>query len=377
MSADSDDKKHDATAKRLAELRKKGTVLRSRDLTSGMIFIVGVSVIVYMSLQFNIQIRNNFTQSFGLINQVVDNHDFVFIFLRKLVISNFMLIFPVLAGVFVLAFFSPVIFGGWNFTLESIHFNLEKLNPITNLKNIYSPGRMLTEIFKSVVKAVFLLGVLAIFFVVNHQDIFSLGNYPIKGAISKSYDLAYSFMELLMLSLVFLVGLDLVIQYFQYQNKVKMTTQEIKDEYKEAEGNSDVKRKMRSAQFQLLKQRINMSVPKANVIITNPTHYSVALRYDERKDRAPKVIAKGTGPTAKQIRTIAISNGIPIYEAPTLARAIYHTTKIGSEVHPALYVAVAIVLSYVHQLKNYQMGLGQLPQRVTNLEIPEEFIFEK
>ena len=176
-------------------------------------------------------------------------------------------------------------------------------------------------------------------------------------------------------TVILLIIFDVFYQYAQFQNQSKMSDQELKDEYKDAEGSAEVKRKIRSSQFAMYRQRLSVSVPRANVIVTNPTHYAIALRYEANKDKAPKVVAKGKGPVAQQIRSLAIANGVPIYEAAPLARAIYHTTKLNTEIHPELYMSVAIVLSYVHQLKNYQMGIGKQPEYVEDLEIPKEFIF--
>jgi len=194
-------------------------------------------------------------------------------------------------------------------------------------------------------------------------------------SINVGYSIIKSFIILLCITLIALMAFDVFYQYVQFQNQSKMTGQELKDEYKDTEGSVDVKRKIRSAQFALLRQRLAVSVPQANVVITNPTHYAIALKYDAKKDRAPKVVAKGKGPLAQQIRFLAIANAIPIYEAPPLARAIYHTSKVNTEIHPELYMSVAIVLSYVHQLKNYQMGAGKQPDFVEDLEIPKEFIY--
>jgi flagellar biosynthetic protein FlhB len=156
-----------------------------------------------------------------------------------------------------------------------------------------------------------------------------------------------------------------------------MTTQEMKEESKDVDGNPEVKRKIRSKQYALARQRLSVSVPQATVVVTNPTHYAIALRYDETKDNAPKILAMGKDYIATQIRQLAVANAVPIYEAPPLARAIYHTGNIGSEVHPALYMSVAIVLSYVSQLQNYQRGAGQLPLPVSDLKIPDDFVYSE
>ena len=374
---DAQDKQHKPSSKKLADLRKEGRTLRSRDLSGGLIFIVAIMMLSYMSASYEKDLLGNFTQSYSSIKQVVGDNDFLFIVLRKIVIKNFLLIAPLFAALLVTVFCAPIAFGGWNFSWQAVGIKFSKLNPITNLMNIFSPKRAAVEILKSVLKFTFIMGVLVNYFFLNKHEILILVNYPAKVAIASSYHLVVSFVTWMAGALIFVISFDLIQQFFQYQSQVKMSSQELKDEHKDAEGSGEVKRKMRSAQMQLLKQRMTQSVPKANVIITNPTHYSIALRYDERRDKAPKVVAKGKGALAKQIRNIAITNAIPIYEAPPLARAIYHTTKLNREVHPALYMAVAIVLSYVHQLKSFQMGIGSAPIKTNALEVPEEFIFNE
>ena len=164
-----------------------------------------------------------------------------------------------------------------------------------------------------------------------------------------------------------------IYSFFSYQKKIKMTTQEIKDERKNTEGSPEVKGKRRSMQLALARKNIQRTVPEASVIITNPTHYAVALKYIEGEDKAPKIIAKGIEHIAKEVRIIAIKNAIPIYEEPQLARAIYHTGKVGTYIKEDLYQAVAVVLAYVVQLKNYQQGVGDMPTKEHAIELPPEY----
>lgn len=377
METESQDKQHQASAKRLSEMRKKGSVPRSRDLTSSLVLIMAVMILVNMSSTFKGRLIENFSLSFGSINDVVSNNVELSYVIKKMAMDNFILLLPLFILLFAVVLASPFLFGGWNFTLEVLGFKFEKLNPLTNLQRIFSPTKALIEIFKSVLKAAFIISVLASFFYYKKAEIFSLINYPASVAIHGSYSLVSGFAIILCCSLIILALADVIYHYFQFQKDSKMSTQELRDEGKDAEGNVEVKRKIRSKQMALIKQRLSVLVPQATVIITNPTHYSVALRYDERKDTAPKVLAKGKDFSAQQIRQIAVANAIPIYEAPALARAIFHTTKIGFEIHPALYMAVALVLSYVHQLKNFQSGRGQQPKFVSDFEIPKEFIYHE
>lgn len=371
-----EDKQHQATGKRITELRKQGQVLRSRDFTSGLIFLIAVVMLIYMSSQFKKQIEQNFVSSFSQFREIMRDPDFLMHFLTKIILDNILLLLPIFCCLFLATMLSPFIFGGWNFTLESIQFKASKLNPINHLKKMFSV-QIFMEVGRSFLKVIVIFISLGVFISDKKHEILELVNLPIKSAIYTSFHITEKFIFVISIALILLIAFDIYYHHREYTNRIKMTTQELKDEHKESEGNPESKRRMKSAQFSILKQRLSVSVPQANVIVTNPTHYAIALRYDPRKDRAPKVVAKGKGHIAQQIRTIAISHAIPTYEAPLLARAIYHTANIGSEVHEELYMAVAIVLSYVQQLKNYQHGIGQAPNYVSDLKIPEEFIYHE
>lgn len=371
------DKEHQATGKRLADLRKKGSVLRSKDLSGGLTLLIAVMQIMYLSSEFQTRVQKNLAISTEGIKNILVNHDAISIPIKEMVLNSISFLLPIFLVSFVAAFLSPFLFGGWNFTLEALHFKFDNLNPLNNLKSIFSPKRAVTEIFKSIMKSSVIIGALIYYVFTEKNEILALTTNSTTTAIKLGCNIISHFITLLCFSVILLVIMDMAIQFFQYKNKSKMSTQELKDENKDLEGNVDVKRKIRSKQIALMKQRLHSSVSQATVVITNPTHYAVALRYDENKDHAPRLLAKGKGMIAQQIRHLAISHAIAIYEAPVLARAIYHTTRTGLEIKPELYMAVAIVLSYVHQLKNYQLGKGQLPNIVNDLQIPNEFIYSE
>jgi flagellar biosynthetic protein FlhB len=371
-----EDKQHEATSKRITDLRNKGSVMRSKDLTSGLVFIVAFIQLNYFAIKFQSGFTDNFIYTYNNIKIVLSDNYRLSDVLTHLLISNLLLLIPVFSMLLIVLLLSPFAFGGWNFTLTPVKFNFDKLNPITNLKNIYSLN-LFVEVFKSLLKAIVIIGALIYYIKNNISSILNLMNFSTNTAIQASFSIISQFLVMLCLLTIFLVAVDIAYNYFRHKMKSKMTNQEVKDEAKDSDGSPLVKQKIRSRQFEILKQRLFKSVPQANVIITNPTHYSIAVRYDEKKDRAPRVLAKGKGPLAQQIRMIAISNAIPIYEAPVLARAIYHTTKIGNEVPPDLYKAVAIVLTYIQQLRNYQSGKGHIPHYTDDLEIPKELIYDE
>lgn len=371
------ERQHSATSKRLVELRKQGTVMRSRDLSGGLIFIVTIIVLAFMTLKLRKMITKDFLFSYSHFNEVINNSDNLLYIIKHTFETNFYQILPILIIIFIVTLLTPFLFGGWNFTLDVIKFKFSKMNPINNLSRIFSVKNSFMEIIRSFFKSTFLFIVLVFYIYSIRHQLFNLMNEPINNVIVETYEIVKSYIFILSASLIFIVLFDLAYHYYQFQEKSKMSTQEVKDENKESEGNQETKKKIRIKQLIMLKQRLSQTVPKANVVITNPTHYAVALRYDSNKDHAPKVVAKGKSLIAHQIKQIAIAHAVTIYEAPELARAIYHTTKMGATIHPALYKAVAIVLSYVYQLKNYQMGKANYPVFTSNLEIPEEFIYKE
>jgi flagellar biosynthetic protein FlhB len=370
------EKQHLPSAKRLEHMRKEGQTMRSRDLTSGLIFIVSIMSLIFIAAQVKTQMLGNFVWCFTHFRQVTQAPQFSGDFVGKLARDNFLMLLPMMLTLFVAALLSPFIFGGWNFSMKSVHFSWSKLSPIKYFGNIFSK-RIIYEMLKSLFK-VFLIVTVLIYFVMNEETAINhLINVPVKMAIHDGFMITERFIIVLSVTLILIVGVDVIYHFFEYQSRSKMSTQELKDEQKEAEGSPESKRRIRSAQFSILRQRLSSSVPKASVIITNPTHYAVALSYEDGKDAAPRIIAKGKGHIAQQIRQIAIANAVPLYEAPPLARAIYHTSNIGSTLHPGLYMAVAIVLSYVHQLKNFQYGIGAAPKHSGDLQIPAELIYDE
>lgn len=376
MSDDASEKKHQASGKKIADLKRRGQTMRSRDLTSGLVFMSAVMMLISISGEIAIQFQHNFIYLIHSIRLVAEHADLSHLFIGNLILKNMLIVLPVFGVVIIMALLSPVALGGWNFTFEPMQFKLESLNPISNLKKMFSSDTLM-NVMKSLIK-VGIIGIVSYLFIINNFATFThLIAMPVGTAALTVGALLTRFITYLSASLVIIIGVDVASNYHSFQKKVMMTSQELKDEHKESEGSGEAKRKIRSAQLAMVKQRISAVVPRANVIITNPTHYAVAIKYDDHTDKAPRVVAKGKDYVAQQIKRIGMKHAVPIYEAPELARAVYHTCKLGKEVHPALYMSIAIVLSYIYQLRRYQQGVGQLPTYISDLKIPAEFIFEK
>lgn len=375
MSDDVEQKQHEGTSRHIDQMRELGQTLRSKDLSGGLILIMAIFVLLLMSNIIKSRFESNFTLAFTSIATVSSDPALLARVIRAIFVSNFVLLLPLFCVVILVPFGSVFILGGWNFSMKAVGFKWEKLSPVRNLSSIFSK-RMFIDIGKSCLKFSVIFGIFLYFMNKNKEMIFSLAYGRIGASFTEIYFLMEHFILFIFLGIVLIILFDVIYSYFSYQKQTKMSSQELKDEHKQTEGNTDVKRKLRSMQLSIARQKINQAVPKATVVITNPTHYAVALLYDEKSDKAPKVVAKGKGMVAHHIRKLAVSNFVPIYEEPPLARAIFHTSKLNSYIHPGLYMAVAIVLTYINQVRRYQGGQGPLPKKAASIKLPDEFQFK-
>jgi flagellar biosynthetic protein FlhB len=374
MSEDAGEKQHKPTARRLQKLKKDGTLLRAREFSSGVGLLAAIVLLMLLSHYFTMVMKHNFISVFTQLDHVAHNETAAHALYKQLALHNIILVLPigVIIGIVVVSL--TILFGGLGFSASLLRFKAERLNPMKNLKRIFSFQQVI-EVIKSTLKFILFLAVLCIFLYKESAQLFNLSLVHRTNALTEAYQLIRLFFMYMMLPIIVLSLVDILYNYISYNKKVKMTSQEVKDEHKDSEGNPEIKRKIRAAQEALARRSIQLAVPQSTVIITNPTHYAIALRYNESKDKAPKIMAKGIDHMAAEIRLLAIKNSIPIYESPQLARAIYFTGKVGTYIHPDLYMAVAIVLSYVVQLKNYQRGLAEKPIYTKELKIPETFHF--
>jgi len=267
------------------------------------------------------------------------------------VVTGLRLLAPLFLAVSVGAVAGALSFGGWTFSLEALAPKLDKLDPLAGLKRVFGWSG-LTELVKAVAKFVVVALCAGLVLSSMAADFLGLGRLPIQEALPRAaYLCALSFLGFSAVLLV-IAACDVPMQWWQYQRRLRMSRQELRDELKETEGKPEVRSRIRSIQQELATRRMMDAVPKADVVATNPTHYAVALRYDARRMRAPRVVAKGADLIALNIRNVARAHGVPLFEHPVLARALYATTDIGKEIPPRLYMAVAQVLTYVYQLRD-------------------------
>jgi flagellar biosynthetic protein FlhB len=309
---------------------------------------------------------------FMVSREEIFNPDTLVLHFKKVILDGVLLILPFISVMVIAALIAPIGMGGWNFSLESLQPKFEKLDPIKGIPRLFAL-KGFVELIKAILK--FLL-ILAGVFILYHQvfdDYVGLSSESVEQAILHTMDLTASGFLFLSSLLLFIVLLDVPYQLWDHNKQLKMTKQEVKDENKDIEGNPEVKGKIRQMQMEASQRRMMEEVPKADVIVTNPTHFAVALKYQQDSTSAPRVVAKGVDVIAGHIRSIAAGADVPLVEAPPLARALYHSTEIDEEIPQGLFLAVAQVLAYVFQLKTAYENNWDEPEFPSSIEVPDEF----
>lgn len=376
MADDSDlDKSEQPTDSKLKKAKEKGQIPRSRELTSLMILLVGIMLFWIMGTNFVSKLKAIIQQAMLVAHRTDDDKQIIFN-LINLLTAGFWAILPIFVGLVIVAIIAPLSVGGLLFSLQSIKPNLGKLNPISGFKRLFSL-RIFSELFKSILKVVLIAFAAALFLIHQFPNMLALPSMYLNNALSQVMQLLIYASLLIVLALIPMVGFDIFYQIWSNLKKLKMSKQEVKDEFKEQEGNPQIKGRIRQMQKAIARRRMMKDVPKANVIVTNPTHYAVALQYDEKTMSAPKILAKGTDNIASKIKQIAQEHQIPQLEAPPLARALYRHGEIGKSIPAELYAAVAQILAWVYQLKRWHRYGGEKPLKPTNLSIPESLSVNK
>ena len=376
MADDSDlEKSEQPTDSKLKKAKEKGQIPRSRELTSLIILLVGIMLFWIMGTHFVSKLKAIIQQAMLVAHRTDDDKQIIFN-LINLLTAGFWAILPIFVGLVIVAIIAPLSVGGLLFSLQSIKPNLGKLNPISGFKRLFSL-RIFSELFKSILKVVLIAFAAALFLIHQFPNMLALPSMYLNNALSQVMQLLIYASLLIVLALIPMVGFDIFYQIWSNLKKLKMSKQEVKDEFKEQEGNPQIKGRIRQMQQAIARRRMMKDVPKANVIVTNPTHYAVALQYDEKTMSAPKILAKGTDNIASKIKQIAQEHQIPQLEAPPLARALYRHGEIGKSIPAELYAAVAQILAWVYQLKRWHRYGGEKPLKPTNLSIPESLSVNK
>ncbi|MGC4028520.1 MAG: flagellar biosynthesis protein FlhB [Steroidobacteraceae bacterium] len=349
-SADRHDRTEAATPKRLEEARREGRIPRSRDLTAAAVMLTAGVTLLTLGDSIGMQLGELMRGSLQLSReQALDANSLANIFSAQSA-KALRAVAPVLLITLVAALGAPLSLGGWSFAAKPLIPDLKRLNPASGLGRMFKL-RSLVELAKTLAKFAVVAGAGALVLWMNLGELLGLGSEPTEQAIVHAMSLTGEALVALTAALILIAAVDVPFQLWQYHQDMKMTKEEVRREHKESEGSPEMKGRVRALQREMAERRMMLDVPKADVIVVNPTHYAVALRYDEKKMRAPQVVAKGVDLMAARIREVASEHKVPIFEAPPLARALHRNMEIGDEIPAGLYVAVAQVLTYIYQLR--------------------------
>ncbi len=358
----SQEKTEEPTAKRLEKAREDGQIPRSKELSTSLILITGaLSLWIFGGYLFNAE-KNIFELNFVLEREHLFDEKQMVIHLAASALEAIVAISPVLILLVIAAIFGPLALGGWMFSAKSLLPKLSRISPLAGFKRMFSI-KSLVELIKGWAKILVIVGCVLMLFFSLKNSVLVLNQEPQRAAIYHAVDLIMTGALALALCTLLVSIIDVPFQIYEFTKKMKMSLQEVKDEHKDTEGKPEIKQRIRRLQYEMSQRRMMGDVPDADVVITNPTHYAVALKYHSDEMKAPILLAKGTDEVALKIREIASHNNIPLVEAPSLARSVYTFTKIGKEIPEGLYVAIAQVLAYVYQLDQYFKREGPRPKQ--------------
>lgn len=340
----------EATPKRREDSRKKGDIPRSRELTTTMILFGALAAFVMNADHFFSGLRQLLTRNFTLSRADIFDPMHTFHASVDAGLTALTAMTPIFIIITVIALIAPAAVGGWSFDATASVPKFSKLDPIKGLSKVFGM-RGVVEMLKSLAKFVLILGFALFALYLRFDDVQRLGLNGIVPALAESAGLIVYIFLFSAAATLLVAAIDVPYQVWEYGRKLKMTRQELKDESKQQDGSPELRSRIRSMQQELANRRMMEEVPRADVIVTNPTHYAVALRFDSATMAAPRVVAKGADEVALRIREVARGAGVPVLSAPPLARSIFHTTKLNREIPAGLYVAVAQVLAYVFQLR--------------------------
>ncbi len=353
FAAGGDDKTEKATPKKKSDARKKGQVFQSREMSAALILIIMIVTLKALGSNLYSQITLYMKNAFSEYIKVTGQFDLNLV--MKLFIEALILLAKTVLPLLIVAALAAVIVGyaqvGYLFTFETLKVKGNRINPLSGFKRIFSV-RSLVELLKSIIKIVIVVWVAYSYLKSKTNEVIALMDADLFGILSFIGDATFNVGIKISFAMVILGFADFLYQKFDYEKNLRMTKQEVKDEYKQTEGNPEIKGKIKQKQRQMSMKRMMQDVPKADVVITNPTHFAVAIKYDLEKASAPFVIAKGQDYIALRIKQIATDNKVQLVENKPLARTLYSTVDIGENIPPELYQAVAEILAFVYKLKN-------------------------
>lgn len=366
------DKTEDPTEKRKKDSREKGEIARSKELNTLAVMLAGAGALLVFGGMLAQELMDLMRQNFTLSREVIMDERSMATFLMNSGLQALLAIQPIMITLLLAAFLGPIALGGWLFAAGSLAPKFSRLNPAAGLKRMFSMKAVI-ELLKALAKFLITLGVALVVLNSDIDDLLRIAHEPLDRAIIHSLQLVGWSSLWLACGLIIIAAVDVPVQIWESIKKLKMTKQEVRDEHKDQEGRPEVKQRIRQVQREMSQRRMMAAIPDADVVITNPTHYAVALKYDAEKGGAPMLLAKGSDFLALKIREIAVANNVMLLESPALARSIYYSTELEEEIPSGLYLAVAQVLAYVYQIRQHQAGKGKRPEPLKDdLPIPPD-----
>ncbi len=370
MAEDSDlEKTEQPSERRLEQSREKGQVARSRELSTFAVLLAGGATLWFMGSSLTRHLTGLLHDGLSFKQELAFNPALMIPRLYDFSVEMLLAFAPLFLAMLLAALFSPLLLNGWLFSAQSLQPQFSRMNPISGIARMFSM-HSLVELGKAVAKSLVVGGVATWVIWHNKDEVMALSSQSLSAAIPQIGHLIGASFLAVVGGILLIVLVDVPFQLWDHNKKLMMTKEEVRQESKETDGDPMVKGRIRNMQREAARRRMMAAIPTADVVVTNPTHYAVALKYSDKGMRAPLVVAKGSDFLALRIREIAQENNVPILEAPPLARALHKHTELGESIPEALYTAVAEVLAYVYQLKRYQTQGGARPHEPDALPVP-------
>ncbi|WIV99349.1 flagellar biosynthesis protein FlhB [Kinneretia aquatilis] len=367
---DAQDRNLPASARKIQRSREEGQLPRSRDLAHFAMMAAGGAILAFGGPGITSSLQRMLEGALQFDARQLSRGDFMALRLTELTLQFCTLMLPICLGLLVVAIGSNLALGGWNWTMKPLQPKFSHLNPISGIGRLFS-GQGLGQALKAVLLAVVLGTVGALVLKDRIAAYIGIMSIPLPAALAYAGQQLMSGLTLLGVALALFAAIDVPLQRQLYLRRIRMTREEAKQEMKEVEGNMEIKARMRAKMREMAKRRMLAAVPTADLVVMNPTHYAVALKYDEASMAAPKVVAKGADLLAMKIRDLAKDSKVPVLQSPVLARALYAHAEVDREIPAALFGAVAQVLAYIYQLRAAMAGRGQTPEQPTPQVPPE------
>ncbi|MGJ7491260.1 flagellar biosynthesis protein FlhB [Variovorax sp. ZT4R33] len=372
MSEESDlEKTEAASPRRLEKAREDGNVARSRELVTLVILGAGITGIWLTSGSLGSTFNGTLQRGLQFDRHAAFDASHMLTQAGSMVLESLLAIAPFFGMMVLAALVGPLMLGGWLFSTKAIGPDFGKLNPLAGIGRMFST-QSLAELTKALAKSL-LVGTVAWWVISGHiGDMVSLMGEPAHRALPHAIRMIVVDCAVIAATLVLVAMIDVPYQLWSHAKKLRMSREDLRQEHKESEGDPHVKANIRRMQQQVAKRRMMAEVPKADIVVTNPTHFAVALKYRDGDMRAPRVVAKGSDLVAQRIRELAKENNVAVLEAPPLTRALFKHTRLGDEIPAGLYTAVAEVLAWVYQLKRWKDEGGEAPRTPADLPVPTE-----